>query len=1015
MATITVSIAASGDDGGWRSSGTFDAANDDAFVGDLAGTTRWSFFRFIGLSALHGATITSASITFVASSTRSGAADFVIKAAAVDNAAAPTTYSEATSQTRHATTVSWSSVPNFTAGSTYSTPSLTALIQALATDGYLASGVALIYIEPVGSTSVRYLATWDHLTYAAAELTVTYTPGTAEKNVTDSDTVSVTEAAAVAATLSRSDAATIGVTETAQVDVVVSVSASDSATVTGTDAVVGINVGVTDADTVAVTEAASIYAGVAGSDSDSASGTDAASGTVTIAAADSDMASVGGETVHIALSASDSDTVSVTEAEAERRIIPITYDPRLALDIYDAAGNRLGSGPIVGILSAEYTGRLDEIGTWTIQVDATEPHAAELTRGRVVHLRREGEGLLMRGIVGRPDLTVGDADDRVLNAAGMSLAEQLVWKNTLLGRTFSGVSMAAAVADLLTGTSWTAGTIDTGTLVSARFDGVSIWAALRQIAEIQDWHLREDNLNATVSLTDAGGSSGLVIRPVEHPDVDLGVIPLAKLRISGDDQELVNVIVPLGAGEGVNQLTLQYATASSPYTIQTDTGPDGETYWYIKDTASITAYGERVRVLKADQVAPLSNANSEIEAAANTLYALAAAALQRAATPVEHYEADVALLRHIVGGSPSFLLGQTVRLQYTGIVEDADGTRRTWRSVDADVYIMGYRRTFRADGSDRWTLELATSASHATGVADAIADAVEDLWAIRTAMHPYNYNLPSILSRQSVDSTHDATVSVVYDDAVTYLRRATLRLTKYRVRSNVTTAASGGAPTSNTTTTAANSGGGTTSAGGTSHTHSISAAVTSDDIGEHYHQIGQAQPTASWTDPGYLQQMIFASSVGGGLDYGIYGGRNGTEGSTKTLWTSGFTFHRHNITATATSSESSHTHSVPAHTHTINAHSHTIAPHTHSLTYGIFEGPTASAPQFTITINGVDVTTALGGPWDGDIDVDVTAWLVDLDGHVLRQSNKIVIGSAQLCDIEVIVMSSVTSHSVVPV
>jgi len=1012
VATVSVSIAAGGDDGYWRS-GNFSAIADVLRIG-LGPTNYSTWMRFTGLSALHGATISSATITAIANDTDSGAAEYTIRARAADNPAAPTTEAEATGGARHATSVSWPAVPAFTVGTAYTTPDLTALIQALVTDGYLASGVVLIYIEPVGSAGTREFASYENSTYAEAQLTVEYSYITS-KSGSDADTVSVTDAASAAVTLSRSDSDTISVTETAQVDVVVSVSASDSATITGTDAVVGINVGVSDSDTVGVTESVSISAGVSGSDSDSAAGSDASSGTVAVTSADSDTAGVGSETIHIALSADDSDTVSITEDDAERRIIPITYDPRLAIDVYDSSGNRLGSGPIVGIITAEYTGRLDEIGTWTVSVDATELNAAELTRGREVWIRREGEGLLFRGIIDVPDATVGDADDRILTVSGQSVAEQLVWANTLLGRTFSGDSMAAATNDLLTGTGWTAGTVDTGTLVSARFDGVTIWAALREIAKIQDWHLREDNLNRTVSLTEAGGASGLVIRQVEHPDVDLGVIPLAKLRVTGDDQELVNCIVPLGAGEGVNQLTLQHASGGGTYTIQSATGPDGETYWYLEDAASVATYGRRTRILKLDQVAPLSNSDAEINAAADALYALASAALRVSANPVDHYEADVALLRHIDGGSPTFLLGQTVRLQYTGIVSDADGTRRAWRSVDADVYIMGYRRSFQTDGSDRWTLELATADVHAGSAVDAITDAVEDLWTIRTAMHPYTYREVHGPYRESVDSSHDATVTIDYDDAVTYLHRAELRLVKRKVRSNVSTAAAGGTTTSNATTTAANSGGGTTSAGGSSHTHSISAAVTSDDIGEHYHQIGQAQPTASWADPGYMQQMIFATSAGGGLSYGIYGGRNGTEGSTRTLWTSGFTFHQHNILATATSSESSHTHSVPAHSHTINAHSHSIAQHTHSLTYGIFEGPTASTPGFTIQINGTDVTAALGGPWNGDTVLDITPWLVDANGHVLRQANNLVVTSGQLCDIEMTVKSFVTALSVVPV
>jgi len=845
-------------------------------------------------------------------------------------------------------------------------------------------------------------------------VTIYYHPGLVEKSVADSGTVTPGDAAAVAATLSAGDADTVTVTETAHVEVVVTVSASDAGTVSGAESVVGITVATGDSDVATVSETASISAGVAGGDTDTATGSDASSGTVVVTATDSDTATVSGETIRIALSAADSDTVTLAEAEAERRIIPITYDPRLALDVYDAAGNRVGSGPIVGILSADYSGRLDEIGAWSVSVDATEPNAAELTRGREVWIRREGEGLLLRGTIETPDLTVGDVDDRILTISGRSVAEQLVRKNTLLGRTFSGVSVAAAVADLLTGTGWTAGTVDAGTLLSARFDGVSIWAALRQVAKIQGWHLREDNLNRRVSLTSAGTSSGLVIRNVERADTDLAVIPLARLRITGDEPELWNTLIPLGAGQGVNVLTLEHAAGGGAYTVQTATGPDGEPYWYLQDAASVADYGERTKVMTIDQVAPLSNSAAEIEAAAGTLYAIASAWLSYYAHPIDHYEADVALLRHIVAGTPSFLLGQTVRLQYTGIVED-DAGRRRWRHVDDDVYIMGYRRTFQPDGSDRWTLELATAAQHAGGAADVITTAIEDLWALKVAMRPYTYREIHGPYRESVDSTHNATVTIDYDDSVTYLHRAELRLVKRRVRSNVATAAAGGSPTSNTTTTAANAGGGVTSAGGTSHTHSISAAVTSDDIGEHYHQIGQAQPTSSWTDPGYLQQMVFASTPGGALNYGIYGGRNGTEGSAQGLWTSGFTFHKHNITASATNSESSHTHTLPTHTHTINDHSHTMPTHTHSLNYGIYDGPAAATPAFGIKVNAVDITSALGGPWNGDVVLDITPWLVDANGHILRQGNSLVVSSSQLCDVELTVKSFVSALSVVPV
>lgn len=171
MPTLVVSIATSGNDGRWRS-GAFSSTDDDTFIG--GGANNKGYFLFTGLTALAGATITSASIEFVAAASDSDAAAFVVRARAANNPQAPTTESQANTATRHATTVLWNSVPSFTAGSTYTTPDITTLVQALVNDGYLAAGVILFYLEPNGTTGQRDIASYDHATYAPAKLTVTY-------------------------------------------------------------------------------------------------------------------------------------------------------------------------------------------------------------------------------------------------------------------------------------------------------------------------------------------------------------------------------------------------------------------------------------------------------------------------------------------------------------------------------------------------------------------------------------------------------------------------------------------------------------------------------------------------------------------------------------------------------------------------------------------------------------------------------------------------------------------------
>lgn len=992
--TIDVDIAASGDDGRWRST-SFSNSDDDTFIGGTSDNK--GFFRFTGLTALAGATVSAAKLTFAAAATDSDAANFVIKARAADNPAAPTTISEASSPARHAATVSWSSVASWTAGTSYDTPDLTTLVQALIDDGYLASGVILFYVEPASSgTGRRDAASYDHATYDPPALQVEYT-AIVDIPVAATITTTITPDATLAITEHKSADATITTTigATSALFMSEAIAADATLTTTITPALDSLTIeGAADA-TVTTT---------IGPDPAIAAALDATPATITT------TIDAGTPEIAQAVDATIATTISV--ASVERRIIPITYEPRLAADVYDLAGNLLGSGPIVGILTAEYSGRLDEIGDWRLTVDATATNADQLVEGREVRIRREGEGLLFRGVIDQAAITVGAADDRVLEASGRSVAAQLVWANTLLGRTFAGDTVTSAVGTLISGTGWSAGTIDAGTLISARFDGASVWKALREVARVMGWHVREDNLNRNVDLGEAGAASGLVFRAIEHPDADLGVVPLLGLRIAGEDTELWNRVIPLGAGEGVNVLTLEHSSRTTPYTIQTATGPDGNPYWYLEDAASIASYGARTQIVKLDDIAPLSNAAQEIEDAADVLYDVAAAWLGYHASPAAFYEATVGNLRHIEAGSPTFRLGETARLQWTGIVEDESG-RRQWRSVDADVYVMGYRRSFNPDGSDTWELELATVDRHAEGAGDRIAQAIEDIWAIQTAMKPFTYREIHGPYRESVNASNDARITVDFDDTVTYLHRAELRLVKRRVKSNVSTMSSGGGQTSSSTATSANSGGGQTSGGGTSHSHGISAQIAQAD-GAHWHSIAQYNPTSSWSDPAYMQQLIFNTSPTGSPSYGVYVGRNGTEAVSGSLVTQENTTHTHNITATSTVSEGSHTHSVSAHTHTINAHSHTVTDHTHALTYGIYEGPAASAPQFEITINGTDRTAALGGPWDDDVVLDITPYLTDANGHVLRQANTILISSAQLCDVELTVKSLVTALSLVP-
>lgn len=131
--------------------------------------------------------------------------------------------------------------------------------------------------------------------------------------------------------------------------------------------------------------------------------------------------------------------------------------------------------------------------------------------------------------------------------------------------------------------------------------------------------------------------------------------------------------------------------------------------------------------------------------------------------------------------------------------------------------------------------------------------------------------------------------------------------------------------------------------------------------------------------------------------------------------------HTHIVSGQTSSSEALHTHTVASHTHTVSGitavsesthtHSVTLSDHTHSitLTYGVFDGPAPVTPATTISINGTDHTTQLGGPWNASPanTLDVTAYLREASGEPLRGANTIVLTSNEAIAIEVTLKSVV--------
>src|SRR5574343_1687093 len=501
----------------------------------------------------------------------------------------------------------------------------------------------------------------------------------------------------------------------------------------------------------------------------------------------------------------DSLAENVTEAEA----VAVTGDfprRRIRIDVYTAAGAKVDAGPITDVLAFDYALELDRIGSFSCDLPATSRQGDSIAQGYELRFHREGEGLVFRGIVERVTTVVGSSGQLVRRVSGPSIARELARLSTLLGRSFSGATLAVAVGDnatsgsLLHGTGWAPGSLASpATTLLARFDGPNRWEALAKVAEIFRVHVREDNLNREVDL-----------------------------EAEEESEDLVTTVIPLGTGEGLNQLDLRYSNRATPYAISNATGPDGRTYYYLEDASAVSSYGRRERVLSVKDAIPLANSAAGFQAAANALYDVAATFLSRASSPLVSYRVAVTGLRHLgTSGTPLVALGQTVRVVYRGIVSEESTGARAWRSIDANLYVMGFRRSFDDAGGDAWQLTVNSIDRYQDDPASRITEAFQSMHALQVSLRNYTYHEVHILNRTSIESGKNATLTVKWDANISLVHQAKLTFKVQSLRSNVSVAASGGGSTSSGGTSHTHSVSGTTSSGGTSHTNSVSGQSAS--------------------------------------------------------------------------------------------------------------------------------------------------------------------------------------------
>lgn len=417
---------------------------------------------------------------------------------------------------------------------------------------------------------------------------------------------------------------------------------------------------------------------------------------------------------------------------------------RMRIELHEAGGAKLPVGPLTKVTDWQYGDAVGTPGAFSFSYPASDRKCAAIEKGRYARLYVVGEGYVFQGKIEKVTASTSAKGDRMVQASGRGAAVELIALKTK-GATFNETgTIAAAVSSLVTGTSWAAGQLGTPSLstYSRGFFGVSKFEALNKLAELFGWLVRFDGRTRTLDLHALGEASGLRLGAMEGP-VPQGLannpkfVPLANLALTEDIAEVVTRVIPFGQEQGISgdRVTLELATVTSPYTVQSAVGDDGETYWYLVDGAAESAAGGVTEEYVTFQdIVPASTASADRIRAANALHGAASTYLRRRKDAFRSLVVQPALMKHIRNGADTFRVGQTVRVTFDGWVKDRTG-RREWLAVDEDLYVMGYTRR-SAGEKDAWALQVSSSPRRAPDSTQALVEMYQSFQASLTTPRP---------------------------------------------------------------------------------------------------------------------------------------------------------------------------------------------------------------------------------------------------------------------------------------
>lgn len=314
------------------------------------------------------------------------------------------------------------------------------------------------------------------------------------------------------------------------------------------------------------------------------------------------------------------------------------------IDVLDAAGNRIGDGPIISATSWESVRRLDRAGEFRFSMPAHDKRSQFVQAKRRVICRAitpTGPVDFGGGIIDRISYkpTINGLE---MEVGGDDLLRELAGRSVQFSNYSSGGNPVTHVNALATtfgfapaGWSYVQDFFATGFYYKAT--GESILTVLGKIAEQGDTHFY---LSGTREVTFIDAATPTSFRLVDAPQIageTPGVCYIKSLRVLQDTYNFVSRIYPYGkqraAGTFIN---LSNTNRTAPGGLTLNVGQN-----YMAHVANETAYGRIERVVQYKEIDELSAGATDLQSASNAVFDAAYRELLRRTLVEAFYEIEL--------------------------------------------------------------------------------------------------------------------------------------------------------------------------------------------------------------------------------------------------------------------------------------------------------------------------------------------------------------------------------------